>query len=32
VEARGVYDREHEIVIRGQALQRTPGVHLLTPL
>jgi surfeit locus 1 family protein len=32
VEARGVYDREHEIVIRGQALQGTPGVHLLTPL
>lgn len=32
VEAAGVYDREHEIVIRGQALQGAPGVHLVTPL
>ena len=32
IEARGVYDREHEVVLRGQALQGSPGVHLLTPL
>lgn len=32
VEARGVYDREHEIVLRGQAFQGTPGVLLVTPL
>jgi surfeit locus 1 family protein len=32
VEARGVYDREHEIVIRGEAFQGAPGVHVVTPL
>jgi surfeit locus 1 family protein len=32
IEARGVYDREHEIVLRGQALQGAPGVYVVTPL
>jgi surfeit locus 1 family protein len=32
VAARGVYDREHEIVLRGEAFQGTPGVLLVTPL
>jgi surfeit locus 1 family protein len=32
VEARGVYDREHEIVLRGEAFQGAPGVHVVTPL
>jgi surfeit locus 1 family protein len=32
VEARGVYDREHEIVLRGEAFQGAPGVLLVTPL
>ena len=32
VEARGVYDREYEVVLRGQALQGSPGVHVATPL
>ena len=32
VEATGVYDRGHEVVIRGQALQGAPGVHVVTPL
>jgi surfeit locus 1 family protein len=32
VEAKGVYDRDHEIVIRGQALQGAPGLHIVTPL
>ena len=32
VEALGSYDREHEIVLRGQAFQGTPGVHVVTPL
>jgi surfeit locus 1 family protein len=32
VEARGVYDREHEIVLRGQAFQGAPGVYVVTPL
>jgi surfeit locus 1 family protein len=32
VKARGVYDREHEIVIRGQAFRGAPGVHIVTPL
>jgi surfeit locus 1 family protein len=32
VEVTGVYDREHEIVLRGQAFQGTPGVHVVTPL
>ena len=32
VEARGVYDRTHEVVLRGQALDGSPGVHLVTPL
>jgi surfeit locus 1 family protein len=32
VQARGVYDREHEIVLRGQAFQGTPGVDVVTPL
>ncbi len=32
VEARGTYDRSQEIVLRGQAFQGTPGVHVVTPL
>jgi surfeit locus 1 family protein len=32
VEARGVYDREHEIVLRGQVFQGAPGIHIVTPL
>ena len=32
VQARGVYDREHEIVLRGQAFQGAPGVYVVTPL
>ncbi len=32
VEVQGVYDREHEIVLRGQAFQGAPGVLLVTPL
>lgn len=32
VEARGVYDREHEIVLRGEAFQGAPGVYVVTPL
>jgi surfeit locus 1 family protein len=32
VEAAGVYDREHEIVLRGQSFQGSPGVLLATPL
>jgi surfeit locus 1 family protein len=32
VEARGVYDREHEIILRGQAFQGAPGVNVVTPL
>jgi surfeit locus 1 family protein len=32
VVAEGVYDREHEVVIRGQALQGAPGVYVVTPL
>ncbi len=32
VEAVGTYDRSHEIVVRGQAFQGTPGVHVVTPL
>jgi surfeit locus 1 family protein len=28
----GRYDRRHEIVLRGQAYQGTPGVHVVTPL
>jgi surfeit locus 1 family protein len=32
VEARGVYDRSHEIVLRGEALQGAPGVLVVTPL
>jgi surfeit locus 1 family protein len=32
VDARGVYDREHEIVLRGQAFQGAPGVYVVTPL
>lgn len=32
VEARGVYDREHEIVLRGEAFQGAPGVLVVTPL
>jgi surfeit locus 1 family protein len=32
VEAQGVYDPEHEVVIRGEALQGAPGVHVVTPL
>jgi len=32
VEATGVYDREHEVVLRGQSFQGTPGLLLVTPL
>jgi surfeit locus 1 family protein len=32
VEARGVYDHGHEVVVRGQAFQGTPGVYVATPL
>jgi surfeit locus 1 family protein len=32
VEARGVYDREHEIVLRGVAFEGAPGVYVVTPL
>lgn len=32
VVARGRYDPGHEIVIRGQAYNGVPGVHLVTPL
>jgi surfeit locus 1 family protein len=32
VEAVGTYDHEHEIVVRGQAFEGAPGVHLVTPL
>ena len=30
--ARGRYDHDHDIVLRGTALQGVPGVHLVTPL
>jgi surfeit locus 1 family protein len=32
VEARGRFDHGHEVVIRGQAFQGTPGVLVVTPL
>ncbi len=32
VEAVGVYDYEHEIVLRGRSLEGAPGVQLVTPL
>jgi surfeit locus 1 family protein len=32
VEATGVYDRAHEIVIRGEAFRGAPGVNVVTPL
>ena len=32
VEARGIYDRANEIVLRGEALQGAPGIHVVTPL
>jgi surfeit locus 1 family protein len=32
VTATGRYDRRHELVLRGQAYQGTPGVHVVTPL
>lgn len=32
VRARGVYDFEHEIVLRNRAHRDVPGVHVLTPL
>lgn len=32
VVATGTYDRSHEVVLRGQAFQGTPGVHVVTPL
>jgi surfeit locus 1 family protein len=32
VEARGAFDHAHEVVIRGQAFQGTPGVLVVTPL
>ncbi|HEY6948930.1 MAG TPA: SURF1 family protein, partial [Gemmatimonadales bacterium] len=31
VRATGVYDREHELVLRGRALHDVPGVALVTP-
>jgi surfeit locus 1 family protein len=30
--ASGRYDHDHDIVLRGEALQGVPGVHLVTPL
>jgi surfeit locus 1 family protein len=30
--ARGRYDHDHDIVLRGESLQGVPGVHLVTPL
>src|SRR5439155_8016313 len=30
--ARGRYDHGHDIVLRGEALQGVPGVHVVTPL
>jgi surfeit locus 1 family protein len=32
VEATGEFDHAHEVVLRGQALQGTPGVLVVTPL
>lgn len=32
VTATGRYDRRHELVLRGQSYQGTPGVHVVTPL
>jgi surfeit locus 1 family protein len=32
VEAVGVYDHDHEIVLRGKSFEGSPGVHLVTPL
>jgi surfeit locus 1 family protein len=32
VSATGGYDHAHEIIVRGQALQGVPGVHVVTPL
>ena len=32
VTATGRYDRRHEMVLRGQSYQGTPGVHVVTPL
>lgn len=32
VEARGVFDPSHEIVLRNRALDGAPGMHVLTPL
>ena len=32
VKASGEFDHEHEVVIRGQAFQGTPGVWVVTPL
>ena len=32
IEAVGRYDPAHEVVVRGQALDGSPGVHLVTPL
>jgi surfeit locus 1 family protein len=32
VEATGRYDRANEILVRGQALNGTPGLHVVTPL
>jgi surfeit locus 1 family protein len=32
VTATGEYDFSHEIVVRGQAYEGSPGVHLVTPL
>jgi len=32
VVAQGVYDQAHEIVLRGEAFQGTPGISVVTPL
>jgi surfeit locus 1 family protein len=32
VEAVGVYDHAHEVVLRGQSFEGSPGVQLVTPL
>lgn len=32
VSARGVYDHEHDFVVRGRVYKETPGVEIVTPL
>lgn len=32
VVVRGVYDREHEVVLRGHVYQEAPGIEVVTPL